>query len=52
MTLCEQCGNEYSKKPFVDRDTGKLITQCPYCKWKNPLPQNHKKKKNKDNKNM
>ena len=44
MTLCEQCGNEYFKKPFEDRETGRLVTQCPYCRWKNLLPIKNKKR--------
>lgn len=45
MTLCEQCGNEYFRKPVKDNETGRLFTKCPYCNWKNNLSYRNKKDK-------
>lgn len=44
MTTCEQCGNEYFRKPLRDEETGKLFTTCPYCRQRNNLPPKMKKR--------
>lgn len=48
-TLCEQCGNEYSRKVIQDHATGVRITICPYCYNRNPVPFRNGRKKVKHN---
>ena len=44
--ICERCGNEYFRK-VINKEDGKRVTWCPYCKYENEYIPNKKKKKNK-----
>lgn len=48
--ICEQCGNEFYRKPLKNAE-GKYneYVNCPYCWYKNYVS-TKKKKKNKDEK--
>ena len=46
--LCEQCGNEFYKNKYYNKD-GKSYVRCPFCGFENEKTYSKKNKKNKKN---
>ena len=46
IQLCEQCGNDFYKGKFIEKEDGRKYIQCPYCGYHNKRV--YRKKKNKE----
>lgn len=42
--LCERCGNDYNRKPVINKE-GNKVTYCPFCSYTNLYLSNKKKKR-------